>query len=231
MSYQEQANISKKRFLTSLSSLELEKVANFRNMSHISQLSLTLTHLSNYKLSIFCNIPVPPTEVNPEHQYKRYDNFPVPKLENVYQAWKPVDHGHPLRDETLYYAPPSMERVRFQYETRNSGNLGPQSRSIDDEAFHRSKDFVDIGPKITEPIVIPAEPKKEPKNHGYSVYGSPDINYSALYATKEKIKAPSGSAKAPQRRHDQLRFLHDGRENPLLTYTRNYKLNSALDSR
>ena len=67
---------------------------------------------------IFFFLPylVPPTEVNQEHQYKRYDNFPVPKLENVYKAWKPVDHGHPLKDETLFYAPPSMERVRFQHE-------------------------------------------------------------------------------------------------------------------
>ena len=76
---------------------------------------------------------MPPTEVNQEHQYKRYDNFPVPKLENVYKAWKPVDHGHPLNDETLFYAPPSMERVRFKPETEASN--GPQSRSIDAEVF------------------------------------------------------------------------------------------------
>ena len=82
-------------------------------------------------MSFISLLAVPPTEINQEHQYKRYDNnFPVPKLENVYKAWKPVDHGHPLRDETLFYAPPSMERVRFQHE-----NQGPQSRSIDDEVF------------------------------------------------------------------------------------------------
>ena len=78
-----------------------------------------------YFFSIFSNL-VPPTEVNQEHQYKRYDNFPVPKLENVYKAWKPVDHGHPLKDETLFYAPPSMERVRFQHEA--AAVNGPQSR-------------------------------------------------------------------------------------------------------
>ena len=76
---------------------------------------------------------MPPTEVNQEHQYKRYDNFPVPKLENVYKAWKPVDHGHPLNDETLFYAPPSMERVRFKPEAEAAN--GPQSRSIDAEVF------------------------------------------------------------------------------------------------
>ena len=76
---------------------------------------------------------MPPTEVNQEHQYKRYDNFPVPKLENVYKAWKPVDHGHPLKDETLFYAPPSMERVRFKPEAEAAN--GPQSRSIDAEVF------------------------------------------------------------------------------------------------
>ena len=37
--------------------------------------------------------------------------FPVPKVENVYKAWKPVDHGHPLRDATIFYSPPTLERV------------------------------------------------------------------------------------------------------------------------
>ncbi len=39
--------------------------------------------------------------------------FPTPQVENVYKEWKPVDFGHPLRDETLYYAPPSLERVHL----------------------------------------------------------------------------------------------------------------------
>ena len=162
-------------------------------------------------------LSVPPTEVNQEHQYKRYDtSFPVPKLENVYDAWKPVDHGHPLKDETLFYAPPSMERVRFQHEHRNLGALGPQSRSIDDEIFHQPP----LAPPAPGPIVIQAEPKKEPKNHGYSVYGSPDINYSALYTSKK----PEKSGKGPK-------LNINGRENPLLAFTRDYKLSSALDSR
>ena len=127
---------------------------------------------------------MPPTEVNQEHQYKRYDNFPVPKLENVYKAWKPVDHGHPLKDETLFYAPPSMERVRFQHEAAAAN--GPQSRSIDDEVFHPAQ------PRRDQAIVIPAEPKKEPPKQGYSVYGSPDINYSALYTSQPPRNSGGG---------------------------------------
>ena len=147
---------------------------------------------------------VPPTEVNQEHQYKRYDNFPVPKLENVYKAWKPVDHGHPLKDETLFYAPPSMERVRFQHEAAAAN--GPQSRSIDDEVFHPPQ------PRRDQAIVIPAEPKKEPPKQGYSVYGSPDINYSALY-TSQPPRNSGGGANGPsgllpyQVKQAQLNFI------------------------
>lgn len=39
--------------------------------------------------------------------------FPVPKIENVYQAWKPIDYGHPLVDATIHYAPPELERVHI----------------------------------------------------------------------------------------------------------------------
>ena len=73
---------------------------------------------------------VEPSEINQEHQYEKYENFPVPKLENVMESWDPVDYGHPLKDETLYYRPPSVERVRFHGEFS-----GPQSRSIDDQVF------------------------------------------------------------------------------------------------
>ena len=38
-------------------------------------------------------------------------NFPTPVVENVYKAWKPVSYGHPLKDATMFYAPPSLERV------------------------------------------------------------------------------------------------------------------------
>ena len=38
----------------------------------------------------------------------------MPKVVNVYEEWTPVNHGDPLRDDaTLYYAPPSLERVRI----------------------------------------------------------------------------------------------------------------------
>lgn len=104
-----------------------------------------------------------------------------------------------------------MERVRFQHETVG----GPQSRSIDDEVFQHNN-----SPSKPPPaIVIPAEPKKEPQNHGYSVYGSPDINYSALYSSNQPVKLPT---------HDKPR--PDGRENPYLAFQRDYQ-NSALDSR
>ena len=39
--------------------------------------------------------------------------FPTPQLENVYSAWKPLDHGHPLVDVTIHYAPPELERVHI----------------------------------------------------------------------------------------------------------------------
>ena len=41
--------------------------------------------------------------------------FPVPVIENVYDTWSPVNHGHPLEDATIvrFYAPPSLERVRI----------------------------------------------------------------------------------------------------------------------
>lgn len=59
--------------------------------------------------------------------------FPEPVLENVYKAWKPVNHGHPLRDATLFYAPPSLERVSIGgpqpdplYEAREAGWMDGQ---------------------------------------------------------------------------------------------------------
>ena len=39
--------------------------------------------------------------------------FPEPKIENVYEAWKPIDYGHPLLDPTIHYAPPELERVHI----------------------------------------------------------------------------------------------------------------------
>ena len=51
--------------------------------------------------------------------------FPEPKIENVYQAWKPIDYGHPLMDVTIHYAPPELERVHIgngPVTARPSGN-------------------------------------------------------------------------------------------------------------
>ena len=48
----------------------------------------------------------PPSSSSPQ--------FPVPRVVNVKDEWTPVSHGDPLRDDaTLYYAPPSLERVRI----------------------------------------------------------------------------------------------------------------------
>ena len=38
-------------------------------------------------------------------------NFPTPVVENVKLTWEPVSYGHPLKDATMFYAPPSLERV------------------------------------------------------------------------------------------------------------------------
>ena len=40
----------------------------------------------------------------------------MPELKNVYQAWKPIDYGHPLVDPTIHYAPPELERVHIGKE-------------------------------------------------------------------------------------------------------------------
>ncbi len=158
---------------------------------------------------------VPPTEINQDHLYERYDNFPVPQLENVLTAWKPVDHGNPLHDETVFYAPPSMERVRFQNEQNNHA-FGPQSRSIDDEVFSQQPPL--------GPIVIQAEPKKEPANAGYSIYGSPSINYSELYYTNQKSKKSLPVPPGPHGLYQNGRESHHGYFQPDF-------LSSALDSR
>ena len=50
------------------------------------------------------------------HGARSYSNaqFPVPAMVNVKDEWTPVSHGNPMSDDaTLYYAPPSLERVRI----------------------------------------------------------------------------------------------------------------------
>ena len=86
----------------------------------------------------------------------------------------------------------------------------------------------------TRPIVIQAEAKEKPPKSGYSVYGSPDINYSALYTSPAPQKKslhshfPSPSRNNPSELGFQLpsslSIRDDPRENPLLFH-------SAADSR
>ena len=87
-------------------------------------------------------------------------------------------------------------------------HIGFDFRSIDDEVFKMPKG----------PIVIQAQPKAKPKSDLYSVYGSPDINYSALYERPPAAQSRSDN----QHQHQQRREFQDGRE---------FFLNSALDSR
>ena len=80
----------------------------------------------------------------------------------------------------------------------------------------------------SRPIVIQAEPKEKPAKSGYSVYGSPDINYSALYTSPAPKKKSLPSFKSSiSRNSNPLKFnlpSIDPRENPLLFH-------SAADSR
>ena len=79
----------------------------------------------------FAEDAISPNQISEELGYVRYDQtFPVPKVENVYKAWKPVDHGHPLRDATLYYAPPTLERVRLGSESSRGPEHGRSGDSV-----------------------------------------------------------------------------------------------------
>ena len=51
--------------------------------------------------------------------------FPTPVVENVQLTWKPVSYGHPLKDATMFYAPPSLERVVISggLEVRPGNNI------------------------------------------------------------------------------------------------------------
>jgi hypothetical protein len=43
---------------------------------------------------------------------------------NVKHEWTPVSHGDPSKgDATLYYAPPSLERVRITQRERAAANV------------------------------------------------------------------------------------------------------------
>ena len=68
------------------------------------------------------------------------------------------------------------------------------------------------------PVVIAAEPRQDLKEHAYSVYGSPSIDYSKLYS-QPGVKLAT---------HNEP--LEDGREAPYLAFQRDY-FNSASASR
>ncbi|XP_040569009.1 uncharacterized protein [Lepeophtheirus salmonis] len=108
-------------------------------------------------------------------------NFPEAKIENVYKEWKPVNSGHPMRDPTVLYAPPSLERVVFQGSFAETDRSSRASDSVEDVGTSRSS-FV--SPSV--PVVIRAERKINADKGKYSVYGSPDINYSQYYKNPPK---------------------------------------------
>ncbi len=135
--------------------------------------------------------------------------FPVPLIENVYESWKPVDHGHPMRDATVYYSPPSLQRVRMDNDkTARSANVNVRSPN-----HARS-----VGHQNPTPLVIQATPKKQKKTRSYSVYGSPDVNYSKLY--------DNGGAKDAKSDGDESAF----REDAATEFRRNH-FDSAVESR
>jgi len=102
-------------------------------------------------------------------------------------------------------------------------------------AFLYRKLFVNLNTAFRReqgPIVIPAEPKKEPPKQGYSVYGSPDINYSALYTSQPSVSSSkNGQKKSLPLPHVPLfqqakkkispkELATSGRENPYLAFQR-----------
>ena len=72
--------------------------------------------------------------------------FPTPQLENVYSAWKPLDHGHPLVDVTIHYAPPELERVHI--------GAGPVPNRPPTSAGNKWVDSVDIIPMQCVDITV-----------------------------------------------------------------------------
>jgi len=150
-------------------------------------------------------------------------NFPTPAVENVYKTWKPVSYGHPLKDATMFYAPPSLERVviggSLDVGTGNNidrSDRGSQSRSLNGE--RRSIGDNNRKPPARPNVVIAAEPQRDFGSKGYSIYGSPDINYSKLY-DQAPVKLQTHDSPKP-----------NGREDPYLIFQRDM-YNSANSSR
>jgi len=84
--------------------------------------------------------------------------FPVPKIENVYQAWKPIDYGHPLVDATIHYAPPELERVHIgrgpvppRPPSTNKNLVFEAAREVDGHKDEKLKAKVYVSPKIDNP--------------------------------------------------------------------------------
>ena len=163
-------------------------------------------------------------------------NFPVPVVENVYSSWKPVNHGHPLRDATVYYAPPTLERVAL-----SKGRAAPapvaQARSDqfplvhNDENNHNDNSRYQHGRSgesaFARPVVVKATPKEQKKSRSYSVYGSPDVNYSNFYDNPPK--KPVVPQPGARRRSDEARREYSARRYP--GFSRNSYHDSAVGSR
>ncbi len=144
-------------------------------------------------------------------------------MENVYASWKPVDHGHPLRDATLFYSPPSLERVRMadnDATARTSPSSGATRR---DPSRARSGDSA-FPPAPA--LVIPATPAKDEDKRGksYSVYGSPDVDYSVLYSL------PATSKDGASRATTSALAREDALVSPALANRRDHH-DSAVGSR
>ena len=93
---------------------------------------------------------------------------------------------------------------------------GPQSRSLNGDKRSHADDS-QSHPRRPN-VVIAASPQKDYGSKGYSIYGSPDINYSALY-DQPAVKLQTHDTPKP-----------NGREEPYLIFQRDY-FNSANSSR
>ena len=140
-------------------------------------------------------------------QHPQEPDFPVPVMENVYASWKPVDHGHPLRDATVFYSPPSLERVRIGGGGGGGGGGGRGRGRGGNDDTSRSDFFPSTGSASrgrsgdsafppAPPLVIPATPSRSERARAYSVYGSPDVNYSRLYELGPEAASAAAAAAA-----------------------------------
>ena len=106
--------------------------------------------------------------------------------------------------------------MQFFFQLNNFQFVGPQSRSLNGDQRSHVDNPQDIPPRPN--VVIAASPQKDYGSKGYSIYGSPDINYSALY-DRPAVKLQTHDSPKP-----------NGREEPYLIFQRDY-FNSANSSR